>query len=486
MHRASAQGVAADVTFVCNRFPNYKLGLNNDCTNDEEDPPSPSRRELVSKEVTELLEQHNRLSVRDLANKFERGQAAAQAAAARLSHDARFREAALLDRQALLTKLRDVLEGLGGRVAGRNKDDAEEALTVVEVLAVQLAKEEGDLAQEKTEVQKLAALFKQASDDAKRMVEEARAVAHTEIETARAAAQRIEVALEEHERLCGTAEKKELEDLRREIQEARRIKMLHESSKAMDMEHEIEGLRQHLLEKTAEVRRLKKELEVMRGSVGTAEKSYQLEGNECLGSCLQVLDETTPDLSECNIQWYRVSPDGNKAELISGATKTQYAPEPFDVGRYLTADISLPNSERVTVSTHGIIDPAPGLGNYVEALVRKGGAEFQVVIIQQNGEPVSKQSLYGFNVGRMRIKVHKGRATKAKEPYSAAMQLCGARGGGSAAAQGLFWQAKKGLSFLLAFESTRERNASIMLARRFAFDCNIMLAGPDDRAPLGM
>jgi len=37
----------------------------------------------------------------------------------------------------------------------------------------------------------------------------------------------------------------------------------------------------------------------------------------------------------------------------------------------------------------------------------------------------------------------------------------------------------------LVFESERERNAAIMLARRFAFDCNIMLAGPDDRAPLG-
>jgi len=85
----------------------------------------------------------------------------------------------------------------------------------------------------------------------------------------------------------------------------------------------------------------------------------------------------------------------------------------------------------------------------------------------------------------MRIKLRKGRSTKAKEPYSASMQLCGARGGGNAAAQGLFWQAKKGLSFLLVFESERERNAAIMLARRFAFDCNIMLAGPDDRAPLG-
>ena len=53
------------------------------------------------------------------------------------------------------------------------------------------------------------------------------------------------------------------------------------------------------------------------------------------------------------------------------------------------------------------------------------------------------------------------------------MQLCGARGGGISAAQGIFWQAKKGLTFLLAFESARERNAAVMLARRFSFDCNV-------------
>jgi hypothetical protein len=40
----------------------------------------------------------------------------------------------------------------------------------------------------------------------------------------------------------------------------------------------------------------------------------------------------------------------------------------------------------------------------------------------------------------------------------------------------LFWQAKKGVSFVLAFESARERNAAIMLARRFAFDCNVSVS----------
>lgn len=59
--------------------------------------------------------------------------------------------------------------------------------------------------------------------------------------------------------------------------------------------------------------------------------------------------------------------------------------------------------------------------------------------------------------------------------YFPVLQLCGVRGGGNAAAQALFWQAKKELSFVLAFESERERNAAVMLARRFAFDCNVCI-----------
>lgn len=54
-----------------------------------------------------------------------------------------------------------------------------------------------------------------------------------------------------------------------------------------------------------------------------------------------------------------------------------------------------------------------------------------------------------------------------------ALQLCGVRGGGNAAPQALFWQVKSGVSFVLAFESDRERNAAIMLARRYAYDCNV-------------
>lgn len=92
------------------------------------------------------------------------------------------------------------------------------------------------------------------------------------------------------------------------------------------------------------------------------------------------------------------------------------------------------------------------------------------------------ESIHVLHVGKMRMKLTKGKTTVAKEYYSSSMQLCGVRGGGNAAPQALFWQIKNGTSFVLAFESERERNAAIMLARRFAYDCNIILAGPDDRS----
>ena len=52
-----------------------------------------------------------------------------------LMFQAKRQEAASLDRQVLLKKLRDVLDTLKGRVAGRNRDDAEEAISLVNLFS---------------------------------------------------------------------------------------------------------------------------------------------------------------------------------------------------------------------------------------------------------------------------------------------------------------------------------------------------------------
>lgn len=252
------------------------------------------------------------------------------------------------------------------------------------------------------------------------------------------------------------------------------------------MEYELRALRMQLAEKSKHSLELQKELAKNKRREENMSQFYELDGAEALGSYLQIKphSEFSPDLSKCSIQWYRVSPETGKKDLISGASKSIYAPEPFDVGRILQAEIIF-DDQQIILPTAGVIDPAPGLGSYVEALVRRHDVEFNVVVTQMNGTNHPSESIHVLHVGKMRMKLTKGKTTMSKEYYSGSMQLCGVRGGGNAAAQALFWQAKKGLSFVLAFESERERNAAIMLARRFAFDCNIMLAGPDDRAPLG-
>ncbi|XP_012446603.1 stomatal closure-related actin-binding protein 1 [Gossypium raimondii] len=482
MQKEAASAVSADVIFASSRFPNYKIGANNQVVDAKEDPKVLTMKEVVARETALLLEQQKRLSVRDLASKFEKG----LAAAAKLSEEARLREAASLEKHVLLKKLRDALESLKGRVAGRNKDDVEEAIAMVEALAIQLTQREGELLQEKTEVKKLANFLKQASEDAKKLVDEERAHCRAEIESARAAVQRVEEALQEQEQISRASGKQDLEELMKEVQEARRIKMLHQPSKVMDMEHELRALRIQLAEKSKHSLLLQKELARSKRMEKNISHIYELDGAETLGSYLRIkpCSDIAPELAECSIQWYRISSETSKKELISGASKSVYAPEPFDVGRILQVEI-IYDGQLIVLTTAGAIDPAAGLGNYVEALVRKHDVEFNVVVSQMNGADHPSESIHVLHVGKMRMKLCKGKTTIVKEYYSSSMQLCGVRGGGNAAAQALFWQAKKGFSVVLAFESERERNAAIMLARRFAFDCNIMLAGPDGGFSIG-
>ncbi|KAF3453138.1 hypothetical protein FNV43_RR03573 [Rhamnella rubrinervis] len=493
MQKEAVPAVSADVIFASSRFPNYKIGANNQIMEAKDDAKVLSMKEVVARETAQLLEQQKRLSVRDLASKFEKG----LAAAAKLSEEARLREAASLEKHVLLKKLRDALESLKGRVAGRNKDDVEEAIAMVSVPVHVVYHTAGSILFPRIDYEKPLNSFnvlnhtswvevELASEDARKLVDEERAFARAEIENARAAVQRVEEALQEHERTSRASGKQDLEELMKEVQEARRIKMLHQPSKVMDMEHELRALRTQLMEKAKQSIRLQRELVISKRCMENHCQLYELDGHEALGSYLEIqpCSDNAPELSKCSIQWYRVSSEGGKKELISGATKLVYAPEPFDVGRILQVDITA-EGQKITLTTTGPIDPAAGLGSYVEALVRKHDVEFNVVITQMNGVNHLSESIHVFHVGKMRIKLCKTKTTIAKEYYSTSMQLCGVRGGGNAAAQALFWQAKKGVSFVLAFESERERNAAIMLARRFAFDCNIMLAGPEDRAPSG-
>lgn len=79
--------VSADVSFQANQFPKYKLGPNNEILEEvKEDSKGPPLKEVVVQEISQLTEQHKRLSVRDLASKFDKN----LAAAAKMSEEVSF------------------------------------------------------------------------------------------------------------------------------------------------------------------------------------------------------------------------------------------------------------------------------------------------------------------------------------------------------------------------------------------------------------
>ncbi|XP_037423175.1 stomatal closure-related actin-binding protein 1-like [Triticum dicoccoides] len=127
--------------------------------------------------------------------KFEKGLNTATL----LSNEVKCKQVALLERDILLKNLKSVLESLRGQVAGKYKDEIEESVSMVDILAVQLSKTENELLQQKTEVTRIATSLKLASEDARRIVDEERTNARMEIENARAAVQRVQKVLKEKE-----------------------------------------------------------------------------------------------------------------------------------------------------------------------------------------------------------------------------------------------------------------------------------------------
>ncbi|KAJ6304284.1 hypothetical protein OIU77_018033 [Salix suchowensis] len=229
-------------------------------------------------------------------------------------------------------------------MAGRNKEDVEKAISMVEALAVKLTQKEGELIQEKFEVKKLANFLRQASEDANKLVNQEKSFACAEIESARAVVQRIGEALDEEERDAQNSKNQAagVEELVEEVQEARRIKLLHQPSKVIDMEHELRALRNQIREKSIVSVKLQKELAKSKRAEQNKLAPYVLDGSETLGSSLQLKprsDGSPTPFPKCSVQWYRVSSEDSQNEVISGANKTFYAPEPFDVGRVLQVDI---------------------------------------------------------------------------------------------------------------------------------------------------
>ncbi|GBG66847.1 hypothetical protein CBR_g70724 [Chara braunii] len=477
------RAVSADVSFSTDScFSSFKLSNSGmmDQSSDEEGL-QPTKNELILREDAALAEQHKRLSVCDLTHKFERGLSAASTAAAKINEEP---VPSVTDGNqlgmSLISVVKQRLLGLQLSSGIRYKEDIDEALASMEALGAQWALRENDTKQERLEVRKMAALFKQANEDARRMVEEARTMAQEEIMIAREKVRRAE----EIARRIVSAEAREdereqkMEDLKREVIEARRIKMLHQPTKASEMEMQIQGLQRVLVDKSQEVMSLRHELEAFKFP-NKKEPPYKLEGLELLGSTLYVMATSydVPTPSSCELQWYRIHEDG-ESDPITGAIRAQYAPEPLDVGCCLRVTIRHAGILEI-VESSGPLEASPGLEDFVNLLQSYGNAPFNVVVIQYNGEYVERRAPHVLEISRARVKLRRGRVVKARGTYNHEMWLCGARGGGEAAAQALFLQTRA-KQYVLALESERERNGAIMLARRFATEHNVHLMGPGE------
>lgn len=76
--------VSADVSFISNSFPKYKLGADHQVFQEPaEDNHGPSLKDVIEEEASNLSDQNKRISVRDLASKFDKN----LSAAAKLSNE---------------------------------------------------------------------------------------------------------------------------------------------------------------------------------------------------------------------------------------------------------------------------------------------------------------------------------------------------------------------------------------------------------------
>jgi hypothetical protein len=92
---------------------------------------------------------------------------------------------------------------------------------------------------------------------------------------------------------------------------------------------------------------------------------------------------------------------------------------------------------------------------HVNRLLSRGSAAVNVIIVQHNGRVQQERPLHVLEIAFAKLKFRRADKTRFKEEYNAEMQVCGARGGGDAAAQGLFINLKGEMSVMVACESAK-------------------------------
>eukprot|EP00884_Botryococcus_braunii_P012828 jgi/Botrbrau1/21546/Bobra.174_2s0048.2 len=313
--------------------------------------------------------------------------------------------------KSLIEKLLQNVRSLEGRVVGRNKDDAQNILSGLEVLY--------------KEWQNLHNVSKQA---AQQCAEEAAAYV--------AEVQRLQnEPSPAGSKTCNSTSNDRLSQLLRENCELTAA-LKTEQEHRLKMEARLTNVQMEL----DAARQAKAFWEASAGNM-SQESSYAMVGRVGLGETLRVLGPAGSQLP-AQVQWFRSV--GVSWEPIIGATRCQYSPEPSDVGTALACRLhpgspsANPSTEPITLTSAQPVANLHGLEEYVQLLEAEGLGRFSVVVVQLNGVLQAHRQVCTLEISSQGICLIVDDCCALRRSFEEGMQVCGARGGGEAAAQGMF------------------------------------------------
>lgn len=220
----------------------------------------------------------------------------------------------------------------------------------------------------------------------------------------------------------------------------------------------------------------------------SALKSLSIGGRLEVGGTLHIGQSdangtSTLPFESIQLQWLRTKGGASPYHVISGAIRQQYSPEPADIGCMLHCRVGWGNVYR-TVSCSEPITASPELEQETDRLAVAAAAgeaaSFVVVPVQHNGTVQRRRSVAMLSVSTSGVTLQSGDTggESAVAPFHVDMQVCGARGGGDGAAQGLFLAMSSQHVFMLALETPTKRNTCILFLRKMAGLQGLQLEGP--------
>eukprot|EP00891_Asterochloris_glomerata_P004772 jgi/Astpho2/4772/Aster-x0641 len=209
---------------------------------------------------------------------------------------------------------------------------------------------------------------------------------------------------------------------------------------------------------------------------------WELQGAPTLGGTLQV-QPGHGCAAAARMQWCQVLP-GDQWVAILGAASRQYSPEPADAGILLGCRVQLGASGQDNeqgkfelAAQHAVSRP-PGFQTACRSLLQAPSADFNVRLLQLNGAAQQQQLVCRLCVRRNKLVLKAPGWMQHRAPFTKDLQVCGARGPGSSAAQSMFLAVRQGQAYMLGFSSAQERNICIAIIRARADRHGLYITGP--------